>query len=312
MPPYTVILNPTAGHGNGLRARPLLQAALARQEIRYDLLCTEHPGHATLLARQAAQDGAGVLVAAGGDGTLNEVVNGLMQSALPPQSRPLVGVLCVGRGNDFAASAGIPQDLPQACQLLKDAPRHRIDIGRVSGGLHPQGRYFVNCVGVGFDAVGTIQAAKLPRWGGFASFLLAILKTIFLYSRAPLATIAYDGQSLTQRSLMISMMNGRRLGGGFLMAPHAQLDDGLLDLCIAEQMSPLRILRLIPHFMRGTQSTQKTIRTGRASTIHITALDGPLPAQTDGEIISTDGRHLTVEVLPRQIDMICRLPEKAP
>ncbi len=98
------------------------------------------------------------------------------------------------------------------------------------------------------------------------------------------------------------------MGGGFLMAPNSQPDDGLFDLCIAEQMNSLQIIRLIPHFMRGTQMTQKTIKTGQAARITITALDGPLPAQTDGEIISTDGRQITVELLPRQVEVICRPP----
>jgi diacylglycerol kinase family enzyme len=152
----------------------------------------------------------------------------------------------------------------------------------------------------------------MPRWGGFFSFLLAIFKTMFLYNRAPLATIEFGDQLIKQRSLMISMMNGRRLGDGFIMAPDSSPDDGLLDLCIAEQMSALRIIRLVPHFMHGTQASQAGIKTGRAALIKIDALDGPLPAQTDGEIFSTEGRSLMVEVLPRQIQVISPLPGRQP
>ena len=96
------------------------------------------------------------------------------------------------------------------------------------------------------------------------------------------------------------------------MAPDSLPDDGLLDLCIAEQMSSFQILRLVPHFMHGTQASQKTIKTGRAARIKIVALDGPLPTQTDGEIISTEGRSLLVEVLTRQIKVICPLPAEEP
>ena len=164
-----------------------------------------------------------------------------------------------------------------------------IDIGRVVGGKYPEGRYFGSCVGVGFDAITTIEVAKLPRWGGFFGFLAAVLKTVFLYNKAPMATTVYDDKTLTQRSLLISIMNGRRLGGSFLMAPHSLPDDGLFDLCIAEQMSSFAVIKMIPHFTLGDQATQSAIKTGQAAHVTITALDGPLPAQTDGEIICVDG-----------------------
>lgn len=307
---YQVILNPVAGHGHGLQAAPSIERWLTHYGLDYTLVHTERPGHATELTRQAVQQGVDVVIAAGGDGTVNEVVNGLMQARQAGGSLPALGVLCVGRGNDFSGSMGIPFELEQACQALVADQRRWIDIGRVSGGIHPQGRYFCNCVGVGFDAIGTIEVARLPRWGGFLSFLVAVLKTIFLYNHAPLATIEFDDQSLTQRSLMVSIMNGRRLGGGFIMAPDSQPDDGVFDLCIAEQMSSWRILRLIPHFFRGTQATQPGIRAVKAARVTITAQDGPLPAQTDGEIISTQGTRLDVELLPRQIEIIVQSPEK--
>jgi YegS/Rv2252/BmrU family lipid kinase len=309
MKPIFVILNPEAGHGNGARARPTIEQLLTRHGLSYDLVCTECPGHAVELTRQAVQAGVDVIISAGGDGTLNEVINGLMESRQPGTPLPALGVLGVGRGNDFGGSLGLPANLEQACQVIVDGYRRWIDIGRVAGGIYPQGRYFGNCVGVGFDAVGTIEAAKLPRWGGFMSFMVAIFKTIFLYNHAPLATIEYGDQSITQRSLMISIMNGRRVGGGFYMAPNSQPDDGLLDLCIAEQMSSFQIIRMIPHFMHGTQASQKTIKTGQAAKIVIKAKDGPLPTQTDGEIISTQGMHLEIELLPRQIEIICLPPQ---
>ena len=311
MKPIRVILNPAAGHGNGARLLPSIEATLTRHALDYDLVCTDHPGHAIELTGQAVQEGVELVVAAGGDGTLNEVVNGLMRSRLTGGRQPTLGVLCAGRGNDFSGSVGIPEDLDQACDLLKLGQSRLVDIGRVTGGIHPEGRYFINCVGVGFDAIATIEAAKLPRWGGFLSFLVAIFKTIFLYNHAPLATIEYGDQLLKQRSLMISIMNGRRLGGNFFMAPDSRPDDGLLDLCIAEQMSSFQILRLVPHFMHGTQASQKTIKTGQAALIKIVALDGPLPAQTDGEIISTEGRSLLVELLTKQIKVICPQPAEA-
>jgi diacylglycerol kinase (ATP) len=306
MNPYRVILNPAAGHGNGARALPAIRTALAYYEIPYELVQTTGPNDATRLAQQAIADGVEVIIAAGGDGTLNEIINGLMAYKQPGVKLPAVGVLCVGRGNDFAGSVGIPAEIDAACRLIKEGPRRQIDVGRVTGGIYPQGRYFINAVGIGFDAVGTIEVSKLPRWGGFLSFVIAIFKTIFLYNQAPQAEIRYDGNTLTQRSLLISMMNGRRLGGGFFLAPSARQDDGLIDLCIAEQMTSFQIIRLIPHFMKGTHVTQPKIKMAQAHRVTIHSLDGPLPTQTDGEIISTEGWEIEVEMLPRQIEVICK------
>jgi YegS/Rv2252/BmrU family lipid kinase len=232
------------------------------------------------------------------------VVNGLMRCKLDGFNVPPLGVLCVGRGNDFAGSVGIPEDLPGGVQAILADTRRIVDIGRVTGGKVPDGRFFCNCVGVGFDAITTIEVHKLPHWGGYLAFMAAVLKTVFLYNKAPLATIDFDGKTITQRSLLISIMNGRRLGGGFIMAPDSQPDDGLFDLCVAEQMSSINVIKMIPHFTKGDQATQPSIKTRQGKHISITAQDGPLPAQTDGEIISEDGRRLEIEVLPRQLEII--------
>ncbi len=301
---YQFILNPTAGNGNGAKILPHLKQLLSQKEINYQLALTDRPGHGIELARQVIDQECSAIVSVGGDGTMNEVVNGLMQCKQAGQEVPPLGVLSVGRGNDFAGSLDIPEDLEGGLQTLLEGHTRIVDIGRVAGGNYPDGRFFGNCVGVGFDAITTIEVHKLPRWGGYLAFLAAVLKTVFLYNKAPLAKIEFAGSVITQRSLLISIMNGRRLGGGFIMAPDSLPDDGLLDLCIAEQMSSLNVIRMIPHFTKGDQATQPTIKTGRAAHITITAQDGPLPAQTDGEIICVDGARLEVEILPQQLEVL--------
>jgi len=312
MPKLRIIANPAAGRGAGAKAIPQVERWMSQHGLDFDLVRTVRPGHGAELAREAVLSGVEVVVAMGGDGTANEVMNGLMAAKQAGKQGFALGVLGVGRGSDFAHAIGVPRDLELACQVLAEGHRRTIDIGRVVGGNAPRGRYFGNCVGVGFDAIATIEAAKLPRWGGFLSFLVAVLKTIFLYNKAAVSTVAYDGKTLTQPSLMISVMNGRRLGGGFFMAPQSEPDDGLFDLCIAHQVSRVRIFGLIPHFLRGTQSTQKEITTGQAARITITAVEGALPAQTDGEILCVDGQKLEIELLPGQIDVLCPAPGNAP
>ncbi len=314
---YKIIANPAAAKGTAAHTIPQIERTLAGCSLDFDLVRTKRPWHAAELAQEAVAAGYDVVVAAGGDGTSNEVLNGLMQvqTPIPGPSyqekgrRVAMGVLCIGRGNDFAYGVGIPTDWEAGCQMLAQNHRRTIDVGRVTGGLFPQGRYFGNGVGIGFDAVVGFEAARFARLGGFLGYLVAVLKTVFLYYRAPLVTIEYDGQAITQPSLMISIMNERRLGGGFMMAPQGRPDDGLLDLCIARQVSRARIFALVPHFIRGTQATQKPITTGRASCIVVNAIEGVLPAHADGETLCTDGKRLEVELLPRQIEIVCQEPE---
>jgi diacylglycerol kinase (ATP) len=305
---YKIIVNPVAGRGSGDRAAPQIEALLGGQGLDFDLVRTRQPWHAAELAREAVADGYGCVVAVGGDGTANEVLNGLMRAKHDGLGTCTMGMLCIGRGNDFAYGVEIPLDLEVGCKALAQGHRRWIDVGRVAGGLYPEGRFFGNGVGIGFDAVVGFEAVKMTWLHGFASYLVAVLKTALLYYSAPPTTIEYDGQTITQPSLMISVMNGRRMGGGFMMAPEGQPDDGLFDLCIAGEVSRTRIFGLIPHFLRGTQASQETIRTGRARHVVVTALGGALPAHADGETLCTDGQRLEFELLARQIEVISAAP----
>ena len=314
MTTYKIIVNPVAGRGTGERAIPQIEGVLSEHGLDFDLVRTEAPWHAADLAQEAVAAGYDGVVAVGGDGTANEVLNGLMRAKQAGAGTCPMGILCVGRGNDFAYGMGVPTDLEAGCQALAQGHRRTMDVGRVVGGLYPEGRYFGNGVGIGFDAVVGFEAVKMTRLHGFPSYLVAVLKTIFLYYQAPLVTIEYDGQTaenlaIKQYSLMISIMNGRQMGGGFMMAPQGQPDDGLFDLCIARQVSRARIFGLIPHFLRGTQATQEPIQTGRTRRVVVTAVEGVLPAHADGETLCTDGRRLELELLPRQIEIICQPPE---
>jgi diacylglycerol kinase (ATP) len=306
---YRLIVNPTAGGGAARRAVPSIERMLHEQGVGFDLVCTERPWHAAQLARQAVDDGCDVVVAVGGDGTSNEVLNGLMQAKQAAEGTAAMGVLCVGRGNDFAFGAGVPHTVEAGCRALIEDHRRTIDVGRVFGESLPAGRFFGNGVGIGFDTVVGLEAAKLKRLRGFPGYLVAALKTIFLYYHAPRTLIEYGGRTIDQKSLMVSIMNGRRMGGGFMMAPDSEIDDGQFDLCIASQVSRFGIFFLIPRFMKGTQAGRPAVTTGRTERITVTAIEGILPAHADGETLCTEGKTLTVEILPRQIEILQRPPE---
>jgi diacylglycerol kinase (ATP) len=311
MPKYKIIANPTAGAGAAALALPDVERMLAAHGLDFDVDRTAEPWHAADLAGSAVEAGYDVVVALGGDGTANEVLNGLIRARQAGAGSAALGVLTVGTGNDFAFGVDVPIDVEQGCRVLADGYRRTIDIGRVAGGLYPEGRYFGNGVGVGFDAAAGFEAAKLKKLRGFLRYLVAVLRTIFLYYKAPTVKIEYDHQSVTQPALMVSIMNGQRLGGGFLVTPEAATDDGLFDLCIARQVSRARIFTLIPHFLRGTQATQEPISTARARRVVVTAVIGSLPAHADGETLCTEGDRLELELLPRQTEILCRAPEAA-
>ena len=163
-------------------------------------------------------------------------------------------------------------------------------------------------MGIGFDAVVGFEAAKLKGLTGLPSYLVAALKTIFLYFKAPNVRIEFDHELIEQPALMVSIMNGRRMGGGFMMAPDGHVDDGLIDVCIANQVGKLAIFGLIPKFMKGTQAGDPAIRTLRTQAITITALAGSaLPAHADGETLCTAGQRLEVKILPSLIEVVTPL-----
>jgi diacylglycerol kinase (ATP) len=298
------IVNPISGQGAGAIAGEELQRMAGNAGLDYRIELTAAPGHAIQLAQQAAAGGADVVVAVGGDGTANEVLNGLMHARQSGLGSAAMGMISVGRGNDFAFGMGIPAGLEPGFQILTQGIKQPFDVGIARGGLYPEGRYFGNGVGIGFDAVVGFEALKLKRLHGFANYLVAALRTMFLYYRAPLVRIDLDGETMRLPALMVSIMNGRRMGGGFMMAPTSKIDDGCLDLCIVGQVSRLGILGLIPKFTQGTQVGHPKVSMRQSRLVTVTAEQGSLPAHADGETLCTEGEALAIELLPEALEIV--------
>jgi len=301
-----IIVNPVAGRGAAKKAIPEIEAFLESSKIDYDLIITEYIGHAIKLAEEAGSNGYATVVAVGGDGTANEVINGLMKALKKGHLTSNMAILPVGRGNDFSYGMGVPQDLDAACKLLANGKTRKIDIGFVKGGDYPEGRYFGNGVGIGFDTIVGFEAAKLPSFiSGIPAYLIAAMKTIFLFFRAPLLRLDIDGEVLEQHCLLVSLMNGRRMGGSFMFAPESASDDGLLNLCIVGQVTRLQVLGLFPKMMSGTQESHFAIKMPTGQHVTIEALTGTLPVHADGETICEAGESLEVEILKQQLNLIC-------
>jgi YegS/Rv2252/BmrU family lipid kinase len=302
---YFVIVNPISGRGLGEKSVPQIESSLRESGLDFTLVRTERVWHAAELAENAAREGYNVIVCASGDGTVNECINGIMQAKKAGHNSVAFGVLGIGTGNDFAGGTNIPTNLDDGLKALKANKRKKIDLGFVKGGYYPEGRYFGNGIGVGFDAAVGNEALKV-RWArGLPAYLIGAIKTVFLYyDPAHVEIILDDEETINQVSLMISVMNGKRMGGGFKMAPESKPDDGFFDLCIAETASKGRIFGLIPHFLSGTQMTQPEVKMRRAKKVTIKSLDKTFPAHADGEFICLEGTDLTLELLPLELEII--------
>jgi len=297
-----LIFNAHADGGRGWRIASSLQAVIERHGGA-EWTATEFPTHATQLALEAARQGFQVVVAIGGDGTVHEVVNGLMQAS--PEQRPALGVVPIGSGNDFCANVGLPSDPELAIQRAFEGSPAAVDIGRVQDEAG-RNEFWDNTLGIGFDAATTINAREIGRLQGLAMYLVAVIRTILRDHDAPHLELLIDQESSSRDLLMLTACNGPREGGGFLVAPQADPRDGLLNFAMVEYVSRLMMFRLIPEFMRGTHGRFKQVHLGTFRRLELKA-DRPLLIHTDGEIFAsakTDVRQLAIEILPGALQVI--------
>lgn len=301
---YYVIVNPVCGRGLGERSVEAIRSRFENEGKDFTLARTERRGHAWELAKQAVLDGYDVVVCASGDGTINETINGMMEAKLEGGKEAAFSVLSIGTGNDFAGGAGIPVGLDESMDTLFAGSPKDIDLGLIKGGDHQEGRYFGNGVGIGFDAAVGTYAEKVRWTRGLLAYLIGVIQTVFFYYDPPKVRIDLDDDSIEQFSLMVSIMNGNRMGGGFKMAPNSKIDDGFFDLCIAESPSKARIFGLIPYFLKGTQEGQKEIKMPRSKTVKVTCLEGDFPCHADGEMIGFNVDAVEISILPSAMKLI--------
>lgn len=297
-----IILNPVADMRNAWKVADELRPMI-KEYGNADWSGTVYPTHATELAQQAGQGGYDMVIAMGGDGTVHEVVNGLMQ--IPAERRPILGVVPVGSGNDFAHAIGVPLKSDHALARALSGEPSTIDLGLMTD-EHGRKEYFDNTLGIGFDAVVTIRSHKLPLLRGFIMYLTAVLQTIALNHDPAGMKIESDGGHWDQRNLLLAMCNGPREGGGFTIAPGAQLDDGLLNFAMIRAVSRLMMLRLVPEVMKGTHGKFEQVALGTCTHMSVIA-DRPMYIHADGEIYTgfgSDLRRITLEVQPGALKVV--------
>lgn len=299
-----LILNPMADMGRAWKTANALRPIA--QEFQGELTWsgTVYPTHAIELARQAAEEGYDMVIAMGGDGTAHEVMSGLMQ--VPAEKRPVMGVVPIGSGNDFAYSLGINQKADHAlAHALKAETIKPVDIGLMTD-EHGRKEYFDNTLGIGFDAVVTIRSHKLPIVKGFLMYLTAVIQTILLNHNPAKLNIETDSQSWSTSALMLTLCNGPREGGGFMLSPKSKNDDGTMEFVIVNKVSRAMMFRLVPEFMGGTHMRFKQVHMGEFKKFSLVS-DSPLYIHADGEIFTSFGSNLkkvNFEILPQALKVV--------
>jgi diacylglycerol kinase (ATP) len=296
-----VIINPKCGEGR-VREQKDMIARLGRRLGDVDIFATQYPGHATELAESAAAEKYDCVVAAGGDGTVHEVVNGLVQdqhATLP------LGIIPIGSGNDMAFSLGIHEDPEEAIQRVFTGTPKRLDLGRVTDdrGLT---NVFHNNLGIGFDAIVVMRTETISRLHGFPMYLAAVLQTIFFYFQTPYLEMRFDEEEVNQRALFLYAGIGPRGGGGFLLTPDASRDDDRIDTCLVNPVGRLTMLYMLTRVMKGTHVTSHHV-TMRQNHQIVVRSSTPLPVYLDGEMFAyprDNVRELTITSLPAAIDVM--------
>jgi diacylglycerol kinase (ATP) len=298
--PAKVIVNPVAGARSTYRRWPEIQHLLHRSGLDFDFQYTEGSGHATLLAREAASDGYRFLVAVGGDGTINEVANGLLTAT--HRDDTVLGVVSTGTGNDFIRSLGIPKDCAAACSRLTAPGRKKIDVGLVEYECHGQSRarFFLNAAGVGFDGEVTEASERMPKkLGHTIPFVMGLLATLPAYRNKDIS-LTIDGRAEDRRVLSVIVSNGSYFGGGMKIAPGADLSDRLLDVLTIGDVGKLELLQVFPRVYKGTHVTHPKVRVERAAQVHITSRVR-LVVQADGEILGEG--PVSFKILPAALSL---------
>jgi YegS/Rv2252/BmrU family lipid kinase len=301
MPRVQVIVNPNAGRGLGAQVSPRISRYLNDLHVEHDLVHTRAPLDAIALAQRACEQGYETIVAVGGDGTTNEVMNGMMAHA----NGGVAGTLaCIpaGSGNDFAFSNGVPAGIEDACQLIATGRPKLVDVGEITFDGQ-QKMFFDNTLGIGFDGLVSIETRKHKRLRGMALYVPAVLRTL-LVTLHPLRTeISIDGEIISKTALMCVVANGPREGRTFLVAPNARTDDGVFDIITVGNMPRLSLLALVPRFMSGTHLSHPLIEERHGRDIAIRSED-PMHLHVDGEIPCEVAHEVAVRMLPGRLRVL--------
>jgi diacylglycerol kinase (ATP) len=280
-----VIVNPIAGAGKTGREWPGIKELFEGRGLRFEHDITEAPGHAIELAKSAVEKGYELVVSVGGDGTINEIVNGLHRAG--GSNDTVLGILSTGTGSDYIRTIGLSRQYDEACARFLKPIKITVDLGVVeyANNGKTEKRLFVNFAGMGFDAeIVRRTTQKYKAWGSLLAYLTGLLATVMSYRNRDIIVKA-DGNEVKQRVCTVIMNNGKYGGGGMLTAPDADISDGLLDVMTVGDISRPDLLYSLPKIYKGTHLTHSKVTMKRAREIEVSSLDGRMYLQADGELL---------------------------
>lgn len=290
-----VVVNPASANGATARRWPQIAALLEREGIEFKHYLTGGPGEATVLTRQALQEGCDLVVSVGGDGTANEVVNGFFDGSGPVRPEAALGFISTGTGSDLIKTLLIPKEPAEAVKQLARSEPRAVDAGKVTF-INEKGerqtRYFINVAGLGLDGDTVARVNRSSKaLGGFVSFLWGTVVSLLLYRNRRMA-VTVDGELVCDEPLTLAVFaNGKYFGGGMCIAPAAEMADGLFEVIILHNLSKPALLLNLPRVYKGTHLSHPKITSlrGRKITVHspetaLLDLDGEQPGRAPLEI----------------------------
>jgi YegS/Rv2252/BmrU family lipid kinase len=288
---HIFIINPVAGKGKALEVIPYIKEYFTHNPEDYEIKLTDYQGHATQIARQYAQQDACRIYSVGGDGTVNEIANGIAGT------NAILGVIPAGSGNDFIRSINVNGDVRDIIAGTIEGGVRRIDLARIND------KFFINIASIGFDAevvYNAMKFKKVPLVSGSLAYILSIVYTV-IQKKICKVSIEIDGKYYEKKLLLAAIANGRFYGGGMLPVPDAQLEDGLFDVCLVSKIGRLKILRLFPKYMKGEHGDMEEVSFIKASNITISSKED-MCVNIDGEIITS--KKVNFEILKQAIKVI--------
>ena len=301
---WFVIVNPNAGRKKGEKDWLEIAAMLNDAGVKFTNVFTEHPNHAVKLARKYVEAGFKKIIVVGGDGTLNEVVNGVFTQTKYPTIDIILSMIPVGTGNDWGRSFNIPTNYKRAIELIAREKTFVQDVGKVqyiSKDLLKQ-RHFINMAGLGFDAMVARRTNKVKSEGksGPFSYLISLFSSLINYNHKKVR-IKMDDDELKADVFTMSVAICRFNGGGMMQAPNAIPDDGLFDVTVITRLSRLLVIRSVKKLYDGSYLKMPQVKTFRSQKVEIES-DPIMFLETDGE--SLGHTPMTFEVVPLSIQMV--------
>ncbi|HEX9823324.1 MAG TPA: diacylglycerol kinase family protein [Actinomycetota bacterium] len=295
-----LIVNPRAGRGEVSREMPELERRLLAGRLEHRIVETEGPGHAGSLARDALEAGDRFIVAVGGDGTIHEVVNGMVSGDRLVRDDAVLGVVSAGSGGDFVRTFGMPNQVTSAVRHLLGDRTHPLDVGRLTyrDGEEERTRYFVNIAEAGFGGKVVGRAARLPRLLGRGRYFLGFWLSIGGY-RAGEVRVRADAREFSGKATNVVVANCQFFGGGMRISPRSLPADGVLDVQVSTGPKS-EAFTLLPKIYRGDHVPHPHIREMKGAVVTVDA-DRPLPIEADGEVLGTTPARF--EVLPELLQL---------